>query len=170
MFYSSFSQRACGGVVNATDEYRKACYADSRSNDMHAGPWQALHMRLIITQRVINPSFITRGTTPMSKYLAHVNYIGEGIKGLLKEGGTSRRAAAEKAFASVGGTLESFYYAFGDTDCYVILDMPDHVSAAATALLIASTGTVTVKLTVLLTPEDLDAAAKMTPTYRAPGQ
>jgi uncharacterized protein with GYD domain len=102
--------------------------------------------------------------------MIHVNYVGEGIKGLLKEGGSARRAAAEKAINSVGGTMESFYYAMGDTDCYVIIDMPDHASMAALALTIASTGAIAIKTTVLLTPEDLDAAAKKTPAYRAPGQ
>ncbi len=64
----------------------------------------------------------------MAKYLIQANYVGEGIKGLLKEGGSSRRAAVEKLAESLGGTIEAYYYAFGDTDLFVIADMPDNVS------------------------------------------
>ena len=106
----------------------------------------------------------------MPRYLLQANYVGEGIKGLLKEGGTSRRAAAEKAIKSLGGTMESFYYAFGETDAYVVAELPDQVSMAALALTISATGAVTTRTTVLMTPEELDAASKKTPAYRAPGQ
>jgi uncharacterized protein with GYD domain len=106
----------------------------------------------------------------MPKYLFQVNYVGEGVKGLLKDGGSKRRAVVEKLFKSMGGTIEAFYYAFGDTDLYIIGDFPDHATVAATILTVTSTGTVTCKTTVLLTPEELDAAAKKTPTYSPPGQ
>ena len=106
----------------------------------------------------------------MPKYLVQANYVGEGIKGLLKEGGSSRRAVVEKLFKSGGGKLETFYYAFGETDLYVIADMPDHVSTAAFTLTIAASGAVTLKTTVLMTPEEIDKAVKKTPSYRPPGQ
>ncbi len=106
----------------------------------------------------------------MAKYLIQGNYVGEGIKGLLKEGGTSRREAIEELASSLGGSVESVYYAFGDTDAYVILDMPDHASVTAAALMASATGAVNVKTTVLMTPEEIDEAAKKTPSYRAPGQ
>ena len=106
----------------------------------------------------------------MAKYLFHANYVGDGVKGLIKDGGTGRRAAVEKLAASVGGRVESFYYAFGDTDLYIIADCPDHAAAVAIALIVNATGSATCKTTVLLTPEEMDAAAKMTPSYTAPGQ
>ena len=106
----------------------------------------------------------------MPKYLLHANYVGEGIKGLLKEGGSSRRAVAEKAIQSVGGKLDAFYYAFGDTDGFLIADVPDNVSMAALALTVSASGLVTTKTTLLLTPEEIDAAVKKTPAYRPPGQ
>ncbi len=106
----------------------------------------------------------------MPRYLLQANYVGEGIKGLLKEGGTSRRSAAEKAIKSVGGTMEAFYFAFGDTDAYVVAEVPDQVSMAALALTISASGAVATKTTVLMTAEEIDAAAKKTPAYRAPGQ
>jgi uncharacterized protein with GYD domain len=106
----------------------------------------------------------------MPKYLIQANYVGEGLKGLLKEGGSSRRATIEKLLGSVGGRVEVFYYAFGDTDAFVIVDLPDNVTAAALSLTINAAAAVTVKITALLTPEEIDAAAKKTLTYRPPGQ
>ena len=106
----------------------------------------------------------------MPKYLIQANYVGEGLKGLLKEGGSSRRAAVEKLFGSVGGRVESFYYAFGDTDLFIIAEAPDNISAAALTLTVNAAGTATAKVTVLLTAEEIDAAAKKTATYRPPGQ
>ena len=106
----------------------------------------------------------------MAKYLWQANYVGEGLKGLLKEGGSSRRAVVEKIVASMGGKLEAFYYAFGDTDLYGIAEMPDNVSAAAFALTIAASGAVTLKTVVLMTPEEIDQAAKKSPSYRPPGR
>ncbi|WP_247826569.1 GYD domain-containing protein [Arthrobacter antioxidans] len=106
----------------------------------------------------------------MTKYLFQGNYVGEGIKGLMKEGGSKRRDAVVKALESVGGSLECFYYAFGETDVLGVLDVPDQPSAASLSLMINSSGAVNLRLTPLMTPEDLDAAASKTPSYRAPGQ
>lgn len=106
----------------------------------------------------------------MPKYLIQATYTGEGVKGLLKEGGTGRRAAVEKLAASVGGTVEALYYAFGETDVYVILDLPDNASAAAVALTVGASGAVTLKTSVLMTPEEVDEATKKSPSYRPPGQ
>lgn len=106
----------------------------------------------------------------MPKYLVQANYIDEGIKGLLKEGGSKRREAIEKLFKSVGGAIEAFYYAFGDTDAYIIADLPDNATAAGLALTVASSGKVTCKTTVLVTPEEIDQATKKAPSYRPPGQ
>ncbi|AXJ09495.1 GYD domain-containing protein [Arthrobacter sp. PM3] len=106
----------------------------------------------------------------MSKYLFESNYVGEGIKGLMREGGTKRRDAVVEALKSAGGSLECFYYAFGETDVVGVFDIPDQANAAALSLLINSTGSVSLRLKPLMTPEDLDEAAKKTPSYRAPGQ
>jgi uncharacterized protein with GYD domain len=106
----------------------------------------------------------------MAKYLVQVNYVGEGVKGLFKDGGTKRRAVVDKLFKSMGSTLEAFYYAFGDTDLYIIGDFPDHATVAAIVLTVTSTGEVTCKTTVLVTPEQMDEASKKSPTYTPPGQ
>ncbi len=106
----------------------------------------------------------------MPKYLLEASYSAEGAKGLLKDGGSKRRKAAEDAVKAVGGKLEAFYFAFGEHDAYVIADIPDNVSGAAVALAINASGAVTVKTTVLLTPEEVDKASKKSVSYTAPGR
>ncbi|MBD1543918.1 GYD domain-containing protein [Arthrobacter sp. IA7] len=106
----------------------------------------------------------------MTKYLFEANYVGEGIKGLMREGGSKRRDTVVDALKSIGGSLESFYFAFGDTDVLGVFDIPDQANAAALSLTINSTGAVNLRLKPLMTPEDIDEAAKKTPSYRAPGQ
>ena len=107
----------------------------------------------------------------MGRYLFQGSYSLDGIKGVLKEGGSGRRKAVEDAVKALGGKLESYYFGFGDTDVYVIVDGVDNETAAAFSMGIAATGAVhNVKTTVLLTPEEIDAAAKKTLSYRAPGR
>ena len=106
----------------------------------------------------------------MTRYLCHAKYTAEGMKGLLAEGGSRRKEAVEKMMASVGGKLEAFYYALGDTDLYCLVSFPDNASAAAISLIVGAAGGATPQFTVLLTPEEIDAAVKKTPTYRAPGR
>jgi uncharacterized protein with GYD domain len=105
----------------------------------------------------------------MAKYLIQGNYTAEGIKGVLKEGGTGRREAVSAALKGLGGKIESMYYAFGDTDVYVIIEAPDNVTAAALAMGVAATGTVGIKTTVLLSVEEVDQATKKTLSYRPAG-
>ena len=106
----------------------------------------------------------------MAKFLIEGKYSVEGAKGLLKDGGSGRRAAIEKAAQSVGGKLESIYFAFGDTDVFAVLDMPDNISMTALALAVGAAGAVGITTTVLMTPEEVDEAVKKHPSYRAPGQ
>ncbi len=105
----------------------------------------------------------------MGKFLLEVNYTLDGVKGVEGEGGTARRAAAEAAAASVGGTVEEFYFAFGSTDVFVIADFPDNASAAALALAVTAGGGASVRTVVLLTPEEIDGAVAKKVGYRPPG-
>ena len=105
----------------------------------------------------------------MAKYLLVASYTAEGAKGVMKDGGTKRRQAAEQAINSAGGKLEAFYFAFGDNDAYVIVDAPDNASVAAMSLTISASGAVNTKTVVLLTPEEIDQASKKGTTYTAPG-
>ena len=106
----------------------------------------------------------------MPKYLFMVSYTAEGAKGVLKDGGSKRRAAAEKAAKAVGARVESFYFAFGDADAIVIAEAPDHASIAAVSLAVAASGGARIKTVVLMTPEEMDQAAKKTVGYQPPGK
>ena len=105
----------------------------------------------------------------MPRYLVPGSYTSEGLKGLLKEGGSGRRKAVESAVKSMGGHLEAYYFAFGDSDVFSIVEVPDNVTAAALAIGISSTGTVGTKTTVLLTAEEIDEATKKTLSFRPAG-
>lgn len=105
----------------------------------------------------------------MPRYLFQGSYTADGMKGLIKDGGSKRRAAVEQMLKGLGGKLEAFYFAFGESDAFVIADVPDNVSAAAVSLAIGASGAAHGKTTVLLTPEDLDQATKKTVSYRPPG-
>jgi len=106
----------------------------------------------------------------MPKFLFAANYTPEGAKGIVKEGGSARRAAVEKTVAALGGRLEAFYFAFGAVDAYVIVDLPDNVTAAAMALAVGQSGLASTKTVVLVTPEETDAATKKSVNYRGPGR
>jgi uncharacterized protein with GYD domain len=103
------------------------------------------------------------------KCLITASYTLDGVKGLRSNGGSSRRDAVAQTAESVGGTLESFHFAFGDADAYVIVDLPDNEAAAAVALTVNASGGATTKTVVLLSPEEVDSAAQRSVEYRAPG-
>jgi len=105
----------------------------------------------------------------MPKYLWQVTYTTEGAKGLGEEGGSGRREAVKEMLESVGGSLEAFYYALGSEDLVVIGELPDNVAAAALSLTTTAGGAARSRTTVLLTPEDIDEAARRNVEYRTPG-
>jgi uncharacterized protein with GYD domain len=106
----------------------------------------------------------------MAKYLFEARYTAEGAKGIAREGGSGRRATIEKLIEGLGGKLETFYFAFGDVDVYSIVDLPDSVTATAIALAVNQSGAVATKTVVLISPEDMDKAAKKAVDYRPPGR
>src|SRR5437667_6363045 len=107
----------------------------------------------------------------MARFLFQASYSADGVKGVLKDGGTGRRSAVEAALKSLGGKLEAFYYGFGETDVYVIVDGIDNATAAAFSMGVGSSGSLSsIKTTVLMTPEEVDQAAKKSMAYRAPGR
>jgi uncharacterized protein with GYD domain len=106
----------------------------------------------------------------MPKYLVKANYTPpEGIQGLIADGGTARVKAVEQLLASVGGKVESFYFALGDVDAYVIVDVPDAASGVAASLTVGASGLATCSVVALITPAEIDAAVKKSPLYDAPG-
>jgi len=104
----------------------------------------------------------------MPKFLLEVNYTLDGIRGVVAQGGSARKAAAQAAAKSVGGKVDSFYFAFGGTDVFVIADVPDNAAAAALALAVSAAGGATVRTVVLLAPDEIDAATQQTVKYTPP--
>jgi uncharacterized protein with GYD domain len=106
----------------------------------------------------------------MPKYMIKASYTAEGARGIAKEGGTGRRDTIAKLAEKSGGTMESFYFAFGQDDAFVVCDLPSNATAAAVALAVNSSGAATVTTVVLMTPEEVDEATRTTVDYRPPGQ
>jgi uncharacterized protein with GYD domain len=106
----------------------------------------------------------------VSKYLIKASYSPEGIKGVMSKGGTARVEAIKQLVSGVGGSMESFYFAFGGDDVYIVVDAPSHEAMAAVAGRVTSTGVLSsYETVVLLTAEQLDAAANMSVDYTPPG-
>ena len=106
----------------------------------------------------------------MAKYLIKAAYSADGLKGVIKQGGTSRVKAVERAVAGVGGSLESFYFAFGGDDVYVIVDVPDHAAAIAMAGAVGTSGAMSsYETVVLLSPSEVDQAMNVAVDYTPPG-
>lgn len=105
----------------------------------------------------------------MPRFMFIVNYAPQGAKALMEAGGSARRTAVEKAASGMGGKLETFDFAFGADDAYTLIELPDERAAAALALTVSGSGSTKVRVAVLLTPEDIDAAAQLKPDYSPPG-
>ena len=106
----------------------------------------------------------------MPRYLIIASYTAAGEQGLLAKGGTARRASVTEMVEKLGGKVETFDFAFGEDDVFVVCDLPDNVTAASVGLTVGASGLVAVRTVVLLTPEEIDAAAQMHPDYHGPGQ
>jgi uncharacterized protein with GYD domain len=105
----------------------------------------------------------------MPKYLIEASYTAEGLRGLQKDKASGRKAAVSKAAETLGGKLEAHYFSLGEYDTFVILDLPDNVSATALSLAISATGLVRTRTVVLLTVEETDKALQKSVAYRGPG-
>ena len=106
----------------------------------------------------------------MAKYLFEANYTQEGLKGVAAAGGSARRDAIESMIGALGGTVEAFYFAQGESDVVLILDLPDNKTVAAISLATGGAGAITnMRTRALLTPEEIDEAAKTAVDYRPPG-
>ena len=105
----------------------------------------------------------------MAKYLVKASYNVEGVRGLMKDGGSGRVAAVTKLTKTLGGKVEAFYFAYGECDAYLILDVPDDAAALALSLAVNASGAVTLEMVPLITPKQMDAATKKIVAYRAPG-
>lgn len=105
----------------------------------------------------------------MARFMFKVSYSKEGMQGVIKEGAANRKTFIEKMAAEMGGSISSFDFAFGDTDAYVISEMPDQINAAAVATAVAASGAASIETVVLLSADDVDRAIEKHAPYRAPG-
>jgi len=117
------------------------------------------HVRPVLERAV-------REVDEMAKFLLHGAYTLEGMKGLLKTGGSARRSHFAQNVANLGGKVEAFYYAFGEADVYAIVDVPDNVSGLALSMALGAGGAFNPTATVLITPEEVDLAAMKVPSVR----
>jgi uncharacterized protein with GYD domain len=95
----------------------------------------------------------------MPKFLFKVRYTSEGLEGVMNSGGSARRAVADDLAKELGGVVESFHFAFGEDDAFVIGDLPDNRAAATLAMTVASSGRVAVTTVPLITVDEVDAIA-----------
>jgi len=105
----------------------------------------------------------------MSKFMLKASYNSDGVRGLIKEGGSKRRAVVQNMVEGMGGKLEAFYYAWGADDAFIIADLPDEKAGIALSLSVNASGAVRLTTIPLITPEEIDAAGKKRVKYKAPG-
>ena len=105
----------------------------------------------------------------MAKFLVQAAYTVDGVKGVMREGGTARRAQLGQILERVGGKVDAFYYAFGEWDVVAIIEAPDTATVTALSMTINASGGVKLRTTPLITPEEIDQATKKSISYRAPG-
>ena len=108
----------------------------------------------------------------MAYYMCQVSYSREAINTLMKKP-HDRTEVVRTATEKLGGKLLGFWYAFGQYDAVLIVEMPDNASAAALPLAAAASGAITAsRTTVLLTPTEGIAAMKKASKsgYRPPGK
>jgi uncharacterized protein with GYD domain len=106
----------------------------------------------------------------MPKYMVQGSYSVAGIKGVLAEGGSARVAEVRQLIEAAGGRLEAMYFTFGSDDFVILAEGPDNVTTAALTMTVASTGVANMRTTVLLTPEEIDAAKEVAVSYQPPEQ
>jgi uncharacterized protein with GYD domain len=117
-----------------------------------------------------SPTKIGSEESAMARYMYIARYDSAGVQGVLAKGGSARAAVIEKAAADAGGRMVTFDFAFGEDDVFTLCELPDNRAAAAVALAVNSTGLAHVRTVVLMSPEDVDAAAKQQVSYTAPGR
>ena len=105
----------------------------------------------------------------MPKYLVEASYNIDGIKGLKSQGGSARVAATKSLIEALGGTLECFYFAFGENDAFIVADLPDNATVAAVQMAVNGSGAIRSRTVVLLTPQEIDEAAKRDVPFHPPG-
>ncbi len=106
----------------------------------------------------------------MPKYLYQGSYTDKGLQELMKDGGSKRVEITKKAIESLGGNMETYYFALGGKDFFIIIEAPNNVNAITGSLIANASGTVEVSITALVSPEEVDLAVKQTMDWSPPGK
>ena len=106
----------------------------------------------------------------MPKYLIQATYTAEGLRGLAKDKASGRKAAVQAAMKAVKGKIDSMYFSFGADDVFLVVDAPDNIAVAALSFTASASGLlVNIRVTPLLTVDEVDQALALPSNYRAPG-
>ena len=106
----------------------------------------------------------------MPKYLIQATYTAEGLRGLAKDKASGRKAAVQAAMKAVKGKIDSMYFSFGADDVFLVVDAPDNIAVAALSFTAGASGLlVNIRVTPLLTVDEVDRALALPSNYRAPG-
>jgi uncharacterized protein with GYD domain len=105
----------------------------------------------------------------MPRYLIKVSYTSDGTRGLLRDGGRNRQRAVTAMVEGLGGRVEAFFYALGEDDLFIILELPSNADMAAVSMAVTASGGARFNTVTLLTPEEVDQATERAVSYRPPG-
>jgi uncharacterized protein with GYD domain len=105
----------------------------------------------------------------MPKFLIKASYTSEGMKGLQSDKASGREKAIATACKATGGKLDAIYYALGDNDAFVVVDLPSHVQVASLCIAVGASGMANTSTVPLLTVAEMDKALGQDTKYRPPG-
>jgi uncharacterized protein with GYD domain len=105
----------------------------------------------------------------MPLFMARGSYTSEGAAGLTRSGATHRQAQLAAMAKGLGGRLEAMYFGLAENDTFIILELPDTVTAAALAKAVNAAGTGHCNIEPILTPQEMNEALKIDTRFAAPG-
>lgn len=105
----------------------------------------------------------------MPKFMIQASYTAEGLRGVMRDKASGRKAAVENLASQIGGKVEAVYFVLGEDDVIVLLDCPDNATAAALSATVSASGLVRAKTIPLLTVEEMDQGLSRKIQYKAPG-
>ena len=107
----------------------------------------------------------------MAIYMIQASYT-SGAWGKLVQRPENRQEALKPVIEQLGGQLLAWYYAFGEYDVMILVDVPGNVNAAAASMAVAAGGAVkALTTTPLMSPDEgFDALLLAQGAgYRSPG-
>jgi uncharacterized protein with GYD domain len=106
----------------------------------------------------------------LQRYLVRAVLTAEGLKNLQKQPPTALKAGVAKFVESIGGKLEFWFFDYGESTAYSVIDYPDEIAAATAQLSTNAAGFARVTIRPLLSAEEMDKAVAKMPPVRVPQQ